>query len=151
MADTALPFTELTLASQLFVKNFYTEFNGNPTSCIVDDKRSRLDVVSKKGVLLCCFLTNVKNCAVASVELSLKKNENLLFYGHLLLQQQPQNLAFSQFSNPCLAVNCSKRNTCLTREYNLTGWERQDMNLVLRYNGYSSVMVFRILHFHELA
>jgi hypothetical protein len=57
MAATALILTKLALATQLFVKNLYTEFHKNPTNGLVPDTRSRTDkladgprdVVSTKG------------------------------------------------------------------------------------------------------
>ena len=38
MPDSALIVTQLTLALQHFVKNFYIEFNENQAKCIIADK-----------------------------------------------------------------------------------------------------------------
>jgi len=64
-----------------------------------------------------------KNAVLLSEELTLKKNDTLLFHGHLFSRHQPQNLAFAQFSKPCLAVKCVSRNTCFNEEHNLAGWK----------------------------
>jgi len=59
-----------------------------------------------------------------SEELTLKKNDTLLFDGHLFSRHQPRiYLVFAKFSNPCLAVKCVSRNTCFNEEHNLTGWK----------------------------
>jgi hypothetical protein len=75
----------------------------------------------QKGVLL-PLLTNVKKIAVLlSMESTLKKTKASLFHCQMFSWHQPQNLAFAQFSDLCLGVNCVSRNTCFNEKYNLTG------------------------------
>jgi len=57
-----------------------------------------------------------KIAVLLSDELTLKNNETLLFNSHLFSQHQPEKVAFSQFSNPCLATNCFSRNTCFSEQ-----------------------------------
>ena len=93
------------------------------TVAILADMRSCSDVVSKKAFFFLIINERQKIAVLLSEELTLKKNDTLVFHGHLLSQHQPQDLAFAKFSKPCLAVKCVSRNTCLNEEHNLAGWK----------------------------
>ena len=125
MADTSLIFTKLTIALQLFlVKNFHIACNENQAN---RSYTCRYEVVfvrtwsPKRRSFLLILNERQKIAVLLSEELTLKKNDTLLFHGHLLSRHQPQDLAFAKFSKPCLAVKCVSRNTCLNEEHNLAG------------------------------
>jgi len=57
-----------------------------------------------------------ENAALLSVEITSKNNETLLFHDHLFSWHQSEKVAFSQCSDPCLATNCVRRNTCFNEQ-----------------------------------
>jgi len=112
MTHTAPIFTKLTLALTLFVKNFYIEFHENPANCTVESPtRGHGRTWYPKRLFFCYFLKEI--AVMLSDEPTSKNNETLLFHGHLFSRHQPAKVAFSQFSNPCLATNSVSRNSAL--------------------------------------